>query len=193
MNMEENKKDNILKDQEKEDKKKETEEMEILKKKEEEYQSLWDKYLRVCAEFDNARKRWDKEKQEIIKFANFKLMKELVVILDELEAALNNINNKDVNKIIEGINLTYKNLLDVLKRFGLKPIEAKGKKFDPHYHEIVAHKEVEDDEEEHLVLEEVQRGYLLENKLLRTSKVIVGVKKKNLEKGNETTGGDKNG
>jgi len=151
---------------------------EEIKKKAQEYNSLWDKYLRVCAELDNARKRWEREKEEVIKFANFKLMKEIISFLDNLE------------KTIEGMKLTYKNFLSLLSQFGLKRIEAKGKKFDPYYHEIVGQKEVEEDKE-HVVLEEVQPGYLLEDKVLRTSKVIVGIKKNNSK--DNSTGGDRNG
>jgi len=152
-------------------------EFEEIKKKAQEYDSLWDKYLRVCAELDNARKRWEREKEEVIKLANFKLMKEIISFLDNLE------------KTIEGMKLTYKNFLSLLSQFGLKRIEAKGKKFDPYYHEIVGQKEIEGDKE-HIVLEEVQPGYLLEDKVLRTSKVIVGVKK---NKKDDSTGGDRNG
>ena len=151
-------------------------EFEEIKKKAQEYDSLWDKYLRVCAELDNARKRWEREKEEVIRFANFKLMKEIISFLDNLE------------KTIEGMKLTYKNFLGLLSQFGLKRIEAKGKKFDPYYHEIVGQKEIEEGEE-HIVLEEVQSGYLLEGKVLRTSKVIVGVKKNK----NDSTGGDRDG
>ena len=150
---------------------------EEIKKKAQEYNSLWDKYLRVCAELDNARKRWEREKEEVIKFANFKLMKEIISFLDNLE------------KTIEGMKLTYKNFLNLLSQFGLKKIEAKGKKFDPYYHEIVGQKEV-DGGKEHIVLEEVQPGYLLEDKVLRTSKVIVGVRKNEKD---DSTGGDRNG
>jgi len=148
---------------------------EEVKKKAQEYDTLWEKYLRVCAELDNARKRWEKEKEELIKFANFKLMKEIISLLDNLE------------KMMEGVGLMYKSFLGVLSQFGLKRIEAKGKKFDPHYHEIVGQKET-DEKNHHFVLEEVQAGYLLEDKVLRTSKVIIGVKKSQ-----ENTGGDKNG
>ena len=157
-------------------KKIDTKEFEEIKKKAQEYDSLWDKYLRVCAELDNARKRWEREKEEVIRFANFKLMKEIISFLDNLE------------KTIEGMKLTYKNFLGLLSQFGLKRIEAKGKKFDPYYHEIVGQKEIEEGEE-HIVLEEVQSGYLLEGKVLRTSKVIVGVKKNK----NDSTGGDRDG
>lgn len=150
---------------------------EILSKKEEEYNVLWDKYLRLCADFDNARKRWEREKEDTIKFANFILLKDITVVLDEMEQALKIIKeHSDITEIVKGLQMCYDNFIGVLKKRGLISIDAKGRKFDPHFHEIVGSKEVEGDQE-HIVLEEVQKGYLFENKLLRTSKVIIGVKK----------------
>lgn len=154
---------------------------ELLSKNKEEYQDLWDKYLRLCADFDNARKRWDREKEETIKFANFYLLKDLTVVLDEVEQALKMIKEHgDTKDIIDGLKMCYDNFIGVLKKRGLTAIDAEGKKFDPHYHEIAGSKEVEGDQEEHVVLQEVQKGYLLENKLLRTSKVIIGIKKQSV-------------
>lgn len=147
-------------------------------KKEQEYKALWDKHLRLCAEFENTRKRWQKEKEEVIKFSNFLLLQELLVVLDEMEQAAKMIKqHKSGEEIIKGLDMMYNNFSRVLKKGGLKVIEAQGKDFDPHFHEIVATREAED-EQEHKVLEEVQKGYLLEGKVLRTSKVIVGIKKK---------------
>lgn len=154
-----------------------TKAIEELEKKAFEYDALWNKYLRVCADFDNVRKRWDKERQELIKFANTSLIKNLLVIVDEFEHALRAIKeHSQRDKIIEGIELTYNNLRNVLEKEGLKAIEARGKKFDPHFHEIVG--QVENEEvEEHTVVEEIQKGYLLAGNLLRTSKVIISVSK----------------
>jgi molecular chaperone GrpE len=147
-----------------------------VNKKAEEYDVLWDKYLRICAEFENARRRWEREKVDIVKFAHSGLIRELVVVIDELEHALRAIQQHSGNKEIgRGVELIYNNLLSLLKKEGLVRIEAKGKKFDPHLHEIVGYREV-DELEEHLVLEEVQTGYLLGEKVLRTAKVIVGVR-----------------
>jgi molecular chaperone GrpE len=172
-------KDEDLKKQAKEDKDITSLQLaEELKKKTQEYDALWDRYLRVCADFDNARKRWERERHEITKFANSKLIRELVIILDELEQASKVIKEHNPNpEILKGIQITYNNLLNILKREGLVIIEAKDKKFDPHLHEIVGQRESED-ELEHIVLEEVQKGYLLGDRVLRTSKVIIGVKRK---------------
>lgn len=152
-------------------------EVEGLRVKASEYDKLWDKHLRVCADFDNARKRWDREKQELIKFANVSLIKNLLTITDELEHALRAIKeDSQCRKIVEGVELTYNNLRNVLGREGLKVIDAKGKKFDPHIHEIVGQVE-NNDVEEHTVVEEIQKGYLLGDSLLRTSKVVISVPK----------------
>ena len=150
---------------------------EELKKNVSEYDALWDKYLRVCADFDNVRKRWDKERQSLVKFANFSLIKNLLVIVDEFEHALRAIEeHSQCDKIVEGVELTYNNLRSVLDKEGLKAIEAKGKKFDPHIHEIVGQVE-NSDIDEHTVVEEIQKGYFLGDDLLRTSKVIISVPK----------------
>ncbi|UCG35427.1 MAG: nucleotide exchange factor GrpE [Candidatus Omnitrophota bacterium] len=154
------------------------EDLHKLEKQGQELEALRDKYIRLGAEFDNARKRWEREKEDVIKFANYSLLKDLTIVLDEMEQALRMVKeHSDFEQIAKGIELTYNNLLGVLFKKGLKTIEAAGKKFDPHFHEIVASREIEEGDE-HLVLEEIQKGYLFGDKVLRTSKVIVGVKKK---------------
>lgn len=160
-------------------------EIKSLKRKAAESESLSDKYLRVCADFDNARKRWDKERMSLIKFASYNIIRNLIVILDELGHALEAIKeHSTLEEITRGVEITYKNLLSLLKKENLMIIEAKGNKFDPHIHEIVGQKEVEP-EDEHIVLEEVQKGYMLDDKVLRTSKVIVGVVKESEDGGDE--------
>ncbi|MFH1768424.1 MAG: nucleotide exchange factor GrpE [Candidatus Omnitrophota bacterium] len=156
-----------------------------MRKKAEERDSLWDKYIRSCAEFENARKRWERERQDLIKFANYSLIRELIVIVDELEQALEAIRGCGAqDEIIIGIEMTYNNLFKILKKEGLRAVDAKNKKFDPHLHEIAGQKEAPD-QEEHMVLEEVQKGYLLGDKVIRTSKVILSVKKNGTDS-NET-------
>jgi len=156
-------------------------------KKTVDYDALWEKYLRNCAEFDNARKRWDKERQQLIKFANYSLVRDLVVTIDELEHALSAIKeHSGSEEILKGVQLTYNNLLTLLKKEGLKAIQAQGKKFDPHIHEIVGQRQ-DGSVDEHTVLEEVQKGYFLGDKVLRTSKVIIAVS------ANEPDAADDNG
>ncbi|OQX86118.1 MAG: nucleotide exchange factor GrpE [Candidatus Omnitrophica bacterium 4484_70.2] len=153
------------------------EEIEKIKEKAKEYDVLWDKYLRICADFDNARKRWEREKEEMVKFGNFQLIRDLVVILDEFEHAMETMKTVDLDeKIVKGIKMIYSKLWDILHKNGLTPIEVKNKRFDPYLCEIVGQRELEDIEEP-IVVGEVQKGYMLRERVLRTSKVVVGIKK----------------
>ncbi len=168
-------------------------EIKDLREKAAEFDYLENKHLRACAEFDNIRKRWNKERVDLIRFANYSLIRDLIVIVDELEHALCAVREHEPgSEINKGIEITYNNLLKILKKEGLKSIQAKGKKFDPHFHEIVGQKE-DPDSEEHAVLEEVQKGYLLDDKVLRTSKVILAVKRipeESIEENQQTRGDD---
>jgi len=142
---------------------------------------LRDKYVRMCADFDNARKRWDRDKEDLLKFANFSLLRDMVGTFDEIGHALKiAVQHKSYDEIVKGLEMTCKNFDGLLKKNAVEPIEALGKKFDPHQHEIMATKEIEGDDD-HMVVEEVQKGYLCEGKVLRTSKVIVGIKKQTEE------------
>jgi len=142
----------------------------------EEFQALWAKYVRACADFDNARKRWDREREEALKFGNVGILRELIVTLDEMAHAVTMVKAHNASaEIVKGLEMMYNNFFSTLKKRGLSVIETQGKKFDPHFHEIVATREM-DNVEDPTIIEEVQRGYLLEDKVLRASKVIVGVK-----------------
>ncbi|MBD3246060.1 MAG: nucleotide exchange factor GrpE [Candidatus Omnitrophica bacterium] len=152
---------------------------EQLAQKEQERRDLWDKYVRLAAEFDNARKRWDRERREIIKFANFSLLQELLVIMDETEQALKIVReHKGDPETVRGIEILKNNLEAILKRKEVKAMDPKDQPFDPHAHEIVATRESDEVDDEPVVLEAVQKGYFLEDKVLRTAKVIVGMKRR---------------
>ncbi len=141
-----------------------------------------DRCLRLNAEFENQRKRSQKEKEEFVKYANEKLIIEFIDILESLERGLENTkgsNNKD--KLIHGLELIYKQLKNVLEKNGLAPIKALGEKFDPYKHEAMM-QTPSDDNEEGTILEEFARGYMLNNKVIRYSKVRVS---KNKDKDNE--------
>jgi len=143
---------------------------------------LRDKYMRVCADFSNARKRWDREKEDIIKFSDFSLLRDLLIVLDEAEQALKMVKeHSNIAEIIKGLEMTYNNFLNILKKRGLKVIDSVGKSFDPHLHEVIASKDVNENIDKPIVLEEIQRGYLLEDKVLRPARVIVGIKKQSSE------------
>src|SRR5437660_9144429 len=149
-------------------------EIEALKK---ERDGLYDRLLRKQAEFDNYKKRTDREKSDFMQFASADLMKELLNVLDSLELALKNAATQTGGQnMLRGFELIYKQIQDTLTRFGLKPIEAKGKKFDPHFHQAVS-SQATDEAEENTVVEEMRKGYLLNGRLLRPAMVAVAAKK----------------
>ena len=131
---------------------------------------------RLKAEFENYQKRIDKEKFEFMKFASESLILKLLNVLDDFERAL---ENKPDNEFSKGVELILKNFKDVLEKEGVKIIEAK--EFDPYKHEAIAHEEGEQNK----VLEIFQKGYALHDKIIRPTKVKVGIKKDNGGKKNE--------
>lgn len=159
-------------------------ELEGLKKQLEEEK---DRYLRLNAEFENQRKRTLKEREEFIKYANEKLILELIDVFESLERGIENARkaeNKD--KLIEGMELVYKQFKVVLEKNGLVPIKALGEKFDHYRHEAMM-QTLTDDNEEDTILEEFAKGYMLNGKVIRYSKVRVSKKKEpEKESGNET-------
>jgi molecular chaperone GrpE len=141
----------------------------------EEKVDLQDRLLRRQAEFDNFRRRADREKAEVIEYANSESVGAIVPILDDFERALK-LGNND-SEYARGMELIYQRLSDALKKLGLEPISAKGQKFDPHVHHGVDRMET-DDAEEDTILDEYQRGYNFRGRLLRPAMVKVAVKKK---------------
>ena len=136
-----------------------------------------DRVLRLNAEFDNFRKRTLKEREEFIKYANEKLILELIDVCESLERGLENAKNTDnKDKLIEGMELIYKQFKNVLEKNGLTPIKALGEKFDPYKHEAMM-QTLTDECEENTILEEFTRGYMLNNRVIRYSKVRVSKKK----------------
>ncbi len=141
-----------------------------------------DRCLRLNAEFDNFRKRTFKEREEFIKYANEKLILELIDVLESLERGIEtseNIDNKD--KLIEGIELVYKQFKNVLEKNGLTPIKALGEKFDHYKHEAMM-QTITDEYDEETILEEFARGYMLNGKVIRYSKVRVSKNKESEDK-----------
>jgi molecular chaperone GrpE len=139
----------------------------------EQAEELKDRYLRVAADFDNYRKRMEKEKEEIVCYANEKLVSDLLPILDNLERALAaDPEGINVEGILEGIHMVSRQLHSVLTGCGLEPVHALGNTFDPMLHEAVGVlPSVEHDEG--TVLAELQKGYKLKGKVLRHSMVHV--------------------
>lgn len=137
-----------------------------------------DRYLRLYSEFENYRKRTNKERLEIIENASEGLIKEILPIIDDFERALQNMENQTeetIKNTQEGMNLIYKKLVSALEKKGLKPINAKGEKFDENLHEAVSQIPAQNQEDKGKVFEEVQKGYYLNNKVIRYSKVVVSV------------------
>lgn len=139
-----------------------------------------DKILRLHADFDNLRKRAEREKLEFVKFANEGILLEMLNILDDLERTVDLAESKhqDLPVFLKGVEMILAHLYDLLKTNGIKPIEAQGKVFDPHMHEALMQAE-NNDLPEHTVVEELQKGYLLNDRVIRTSKVKVSKKPEN--------------
>lgn len=153
-------------------------EAQMIEKQKQEYQDLWNRYLRLQAEFDNYRKRSLQEKAEFIKFANQGLISELIGILDNFELSIKYADKKNDFKLMhQGVDMIIKQLHILLKSKGLEKIKTVGQKFDPHKHDaltIVEDQDVDSD----TVVEELQTGYLLSGRILRPAKVKVAKPKK---------------
>ncbi len=138
--------------------------------------------LRLSAEFDNFRKRTLKEREEFIKYANERLVMELIDVYESLERGLENAKKTDNSgKLLEGMELIYKQFKNVLEKNGLAPIKALGEKFDPYKHEAMM-QTLTDEYDDGIVLEELARGYMLNNRVIRYSKVRVSKRKEEIEK-----------
>jgi len=131
-----------------------------------------DKYLRSYAEYDNSKKRVAKEKEESLRYAHEKLVKDLLPVLDGLEQALTHAESSDKAAIVEGVQLVLRQFLKVLENYGVTPVEAVGQPFDPHHHEAVGQHESEE-HEPHSVVNEYRRGYKIHDRLIRPSMVTV--------------------
>jgi len=154
-------------------------ESEYLKLKEEadKAQEYFDRILRLQADFDNIRKRMEKERHEFVKFANEGIVLELLNILDDLERAaeLTQSEHQDLSAFLKGVEMILAHLYEMIKEQGVKPIESEGKIFDPHFHEALM--QIEDKNlPEHTIVEELQKGYMLNDRVIRTAKVKVSKK-----------------
>jgi len=131
-----------------------------------------DKLLRLGAEFENYKKRMQKEKSDLMKFGNESLLKAVLPILDNLERAIDHGKKKNENgSLLQGVEITLRQLLNILERFGVKPVTALGEAFDPEKHEAVS--QAESDQEPNRVISELEKGYLFHERLLRPAKVLV--------------------
>jgi molecular chaperone GrpE len=134
---------------------------------------LNDRLLRARAEFDNARRRAERERSDFLQFAAMDLVKDVLPVLDDFERAVK-VETADRN-YAKGVELIYQRLSETLKKLGLEPIDTVGRRFDPNVHQAVERVET-DEAEDHTVLGEFQRGYNFKGKLLRPAMVRVAVK-----------------
>ncbi|MGG1516254.1 nucleotide exchange factor GrpE [Paenibacillus oryzisoli] len=138
---------------------------------EENYQRM----LRVQADFDNFRRRARAEKEDFAKYASLKLIEQLLPIVDNFERALSSSKeNKDFDSLAKGLDMTYRGIDQLLTAEGLKPIESVGQPFNPEFHQAVMQVESED-HEEGIVVEELQKGYVLKDKVIRPAMVKVSM------------------
>ena len=153
---------------------------------EEKLKTVQEKLLRTMAEMENQRRRFEKEKQEAFEFGGFNFAAESLLLIDNIDRAIVSFkndeslkNNKDLNKIIDGIEVVKKDLVSIFKKNGIEAIECINKRFDPNFHQAML--ELEDNTKEAgTVVQEIQKGYMMKNRLLRPS--LVGVTKKREEK-----------
>lgn len=132
-----------------------------------------DKMLRLAADFENTRKRLDRERETSLKYAEENILKELLPGIDNLERAMEQGRETDnVASLLEGVALTRDGLLGTFEKFGVKPIVSVGEPFDPNLHEALG-METSTEMAENMVLREFQKGYLYKDRLLRAAKVIV--------------------
>ena len=156
---------------------------------EEKLKSTQEKLLRTMAEMENQRKKFEKEKEEAFEFGGFNFARESLSLLDNIDRAITSFkndenlkNNKDLSKIIDGIDVIKKDLISIFKRSGIESIECINKKFDPNFHQAML--EIENNTKESgIVIQEIQKGYMMKDRLLRPS--LVGVTKKPPEKANK--------
>jgi len=151
-----------------------------LESVEQEAKEAHDRFLRVSAEFENYKKRSVREMDEFRKFANESLIREMLTVVDNLERALNSTNNDNQanSHIAEGVGMTLKEILKVFEKFYVKPIEALGKPFDPNFHQAAMREET-NERPENTVLNELEKGYMIHDRLLRPAMVVVSMPKVN--------------
>ncbi len=150
-----------------------------LKTAKEESAEWQDRFLRKAAEFENYRKRTDKEKTDSLNLAKSSMLVEFLPVADACERALKSMEGSEeapdgIEQYREGVELLYRQLLDTFSRVGVVPIESEGKPFDPYLHEALSRQESANCERD-MVLQELRRGYLYRDKLLRPAQVIVAV------------------
>ncbi|MBW1917619.1 MAG: nucleotide exchange factor GrpE [Deltaproteobacteria bacterium] len=144
-----------------------------LEEKTQEAQQYYERMLRLAAEVENLKKRQERERTELVQFANESLIRELLPVVDNLELALEHSRQQDAPPaMVEGVEMVLRGFLQALAKFGVSQINALGEKFDPAYHNAVMQQE-DSEAEDQTIIQELQKGYLLQNRLLRPTMVVV--------------------
>lgn len=134
-----------------------------------------DKYIRLASEFDNFRKRTLKEKSELVKYANEDLLKSLLPVLDDFDRSLIVFEKSDnLSAIQDGVKLIHHKFKNILGAKGLKPMESMNATFDSEHHEAITSVPATDETQKGKVIDEIEKGYYLDQKVIRFAKVIVG-------------------
>jgi molecular chaperone GrpE len=142
---------------------------------EDKYNEINDKFVRLYAEFDNYRRRTNKERIELISTANAGVVKDMIPVLDDFDRALaNNEKSDDIKAVKEGFVLVSTKFRSILEGKGLKAMESKGKPFDSELHEAIANIPAPEKKLKGKVVDDVEKGYLLNDKVIRFAKVVVG-------------------
>ena len=161
-----------------------------LEESEAEAKVAHDRFLRVSAEFENYKKRAQREVDDFRKYANEAIFKELLTVVDNLERAVESSSDKCENgQLLEGVDLTLKEILKVFEKFSVKPIEALEHEFDPAVHQAVL-QEASETHAENRVIREFQKGYTIHDRLLRPAMVVVSKSAGNPGDGAETENSD---
>lgn len=158
-----------------EEEKKEEEETKEENRPETELTELKDRHLRLYAEFENYKKRVNKEREELIKYGNESLLYELLPVIDNLEMALKHSADNTSEGLVKGVEITLREFQRTIEKFGLTPIPAAGKLFDPAIHHAMSQVE-KPDIEEGTVIDELRKGYIYKERVLRPSMVTVSKK-----------------
>ncbi len=139
------------------------------------FEEMRDKYLRLSAEFDNYRKRTLREKSDILKFGSEEVLKDLLPVVDDLDRALKAIETaNDINAVKDGLSLIVAKFNEFLKSKGVKEIDAVGQELNTDLHEAITKFPVQDEAQKGKIVDVVQKGYMLHDKVMRFSKVVVG-------------------
>ncbi len=148
-----------------------------LESMEQESKDSHDRFLRVSAEFENYKKRAAREMNDFRKFANESFAKAMLPVVDNLDRAIESSSDDDHSNssVVEGVNMTLKEILKIFEQFGVKPFESLGKTFDPALHQAVMQEE-SDDHPEKTILNELEKGYMIHDRLLRPAMVVVSKK-----------------